>query len=112
MDLLARHCKPLPKGTPALSGLALAPYLAALSNRWKAVDDRHLEATFEFNDFVGALAFTNQAGGVAEAEGHHPEISLTWGKATVRIWTHSIGGLSENDFILAARLDALDVGSH
>jgi 4a-hydroxytetrahydrobiopterin dehydratase len=107
MDLLARHCKPLPKGTPELSGAALAPYLTALSGRWNAVDGHHLEATFEFKDFLGALTFTNQVGGVAETEGHHPEITLTWGKATVRIWTHSIDGLSENDFILAARIDAL-----
>jgi len=63
--------------------------------------------TTEFDDFLTALAFTNRAGGVAEAEGHHPEITLTWGKATVSIWTHSIDGLSENDFILAARLDTL-----
>jgi 4a-hydroxytetrahydrobiopterin dehydratase len=107
MDLLSLHCKPLPKGTPALSGAALAPYVAAVSKRWKIIDNHHLEATFEFKDFLGALAFTNQLGGMAEAEGHHPEITLTWGKATVRIWTHSIGGLSENDFILAARLDTL-----
>jgi 4a-hydroxytetrahydrobiopterin dehydratase len=56
---------------------------------------------------MGALAFTNQAGGVAKAEGHHPEITLTWGRASAKIWTHSIDGLSENDFILAARPDAL-----
>ncbi len=107
MDLLGRHCKPLPKGTPALLAAATAPYLAAIADRWRIVDAHHLEAEFEFENFLGALAFTNQVAGVAEAEGHHPEITLTWGKATVRIWTHSVGGLSENDFILAARLDAL-----
>jgi len=107
MDLLSRHCKPLPEGSPALRGEALAPYLAALSDRWKVLEDHRIEGTFEFDDFLTALAFTNRAGGVAEAEGHHPEITLTWGKATVSIWTHSIDGLSENDFILAARLDTL-----
>lgn len=107
MDLLTRHCRELPKGTPALSGEALNTFVAAVSDNWKVVDDHHLESTFEFKDFLGALEFTNRVGGVAEAEGHHPEITLTWGKATVRIWTHSIGGLSENDFILAARIDAL-----
>jgi len=107
MDLLSRHCSPLPKDSPPLEGEALDPYRSAVSDRWKVVDGHHLEARFEFDDFLGALAFTNQVGGVAEAEGHHPEVTLTWGEATVRIWTHSIDGLSENDFILAARLDAL-----
>jgi 4a-hydroxytetrahydrobiopterin dehydratase len=107
MDLLNRHCKPLPEGTPALEGKALDPYLSAISDRWKVVEDHHIEATFEFDDFLGALAFANRAGGAAEAEGHHPDITITWGEATVRISTHSIGGLSENDFILAARLDTL-----
>lgn len=107
MNLLARHCKPLPDGSPPLRGEALTPYLAAISDRWKVMGDERIEASFEFDDFLMALAFTNRAGGAAEAEGHHPEITLTWGKVTVRIWTHSIDGLSENDFILAARLDTL-----
>jgi 4a-hydroxytetrahydrobiopterin dehydratase len=107
MDLLSRHCRPLPKGTPTLQGADLAPYLAAISDRWKVVDGHHLEGRFEFKDFLGALAFANRSGGAAEAEGHHPDIAITWGAATVTIWTHSIGGLSENDFILAARLDTL-----
>jgi 4a-hydroxytetrahydrobiopterin dehydratase len=105
MDLLARHCRELPKGTPALTGDALDLYRGAVSDRWRVVDGHHLEATFEFPNFVAALAFTNEVGGVAEAEGHHPEITVTWGKAIVRLWTHSIGGLSENDFIIAARVD-------
>lgn len=105
-DLLSRHCKPLPKGSPALDAERVAELKSSLSNRWSVVDGHHLVAQFEFPDFLGALAFTNRAAGVAEAEGHHPEITVTWGKATVKIWTHSIDGLSENDFILAARLDA------
>jgi 4a-hydroxytetrahydrobiopterin dehydratase len=107
MDLLSRHCKPLPKGTPSLKGDALDPYIAAVSDRWAVVEDHHLEGKFDFDDFMGALLFANRAGGVAEAEGHHPDVEITWGAATVKIWTHSIGGLSENDFILAARLDTL-----
>jgi len=107
MDLLSRHCAPKPEGTRPLQGEALDDYQAAISDRWKIVDDHHLEGEFTFDDFAGALDFTNRAGEVAEAEDHHPEITLTWGKVTVRIWTHSIGGLSDNDFILAARLDTL-----
>jgi 4a-hydroxytetrahydrobiopterin dehydratase len=106
MDLLSRHCQPLPDGSTPLRGEALDHYRDALADRWEVVDDHHLEGTFTFDDFMGALDFTNRAGKIAEDEGHHPEITLTWGEATVRIWTHSIDGLSENDFILAARIEA------
>jgi 4a-hydroxytetrahydrobiopterin dehydratase len=107
MDLLSRHCQPLPEGSIPLKGEALEHYKGAIPDRWVVVDDHHLEGTFEFDDFLGALDFTNEAGRIAEKEGHHPEITLTWGKATVRIWTHTVDGLSENDFILAARIETL-----
>lgn len=106
MDLLSKHCQPVQDGTVPLKGEALDDYRNAISDQWTVVDDHHLEGTFEFENFVEALAFTNEAGEVAEEESHHPEITLTWGKATVRVWTHDIDGLSENDFILAARIDA------
>ncbi len=105
LDLLSRHCRHLPQGTRPLTGEALTNYRSALSSRWKVVDGHDLVGTFTFDDFAGALAFTNQVGEVAEAEDHHPEITLSWGKAVVRLWTHSIDGLSENDFILAAKID-------
>lgn len=108
MDLLSRHCRPVARGSAPLRAPALDDYCAAVSDRWKVVNHHHLEGVFEFDDFQGALDFTNRVAEVAEAEDHHPEIILTWGKATVRIWTHSIDGLSENDFILAARIDALE----
>jgi 4a-hydroxytetrahydrobiopterin dehydratase len=107
MDLLSQHCTHLPEGTPPLEGEALQTYLDAVDDRWRLADDRHLEADFTFPDFAAALDFTNRVGDVAEAEDHHPEITLTWGKATVRVWTHTVGGVSPNDFILAARIDAL-----
>ncbi len=106
MDLLSRHCQPLPEGSPTLKGEALQNYIDAVGDHWEVVDEHHLLGKFEFEDFMGALEFTNQVGKIAEDEGHHPEITLTWGKASVKIWTHSIDGLSENDFILAARIDA------
>ena len=105
MDLARQHCKPCDAETPPLEGSQIPAYLEALADRWSAVDDHHLAARFDFADFAGALAFANRVGGVAEAEGHHPEICLTWGRATVRVWTHAIDGLSENDFILAAKID-------
>ena len=106
VDLLSRHCQPLPEGSSSLKGEALEHYMSAVDDHWEVVDDHHLLGRFEFDDFQGALDFTNEVGEIAEAEGHHPEITLTWGKASVKIWTHSIDGLSENDFILAARIDA------
>ena len=72
---------------------------------WEVVEEHHLRKVFPFADFAGALRFTNRAGDVAEEQNHHPEICVTWGKATVTIWTHKIDGLSENDFILAAKID-------
>lgn len=107
LDLLSRHCTHLPEGTPPLSGEALASYREAVDSRWKLSDDDHLEAEFSFPDFAAALAFTNEVGALAEAEDHHPEITLTWGKVQVRVWTHTVGGVSPNDFILAARIDTL-----
>jgi len=107
LDLLSRHCTHLPEGTPPLSGEALTSYREAVDSRWKLSDDDHLEAEFSFPDFAAALAFTNQVGALAEAEDHHPEITLTWGKVQVRVWTHTVGGVSPNDFILAARIDTL-----
>ena len=107
LDLLSRHCTHLPEGTPSLSGEALASYREAVDSRWKLSDDHHLEAEFPFPDFAAALAFTNEVGALAEAEDHHPEITLTWGKVQVRVWTHTVGGVSPNDFILAARIDTL-----
>jgi 4a-hydroxytetrahydrobiopterin dehydratase len=106
MDLLSRHCQPMGENAQPLQGEALEHYVGAISDAWTVIDDHHLERTFEFENFVEALEFTNDVGVLAEEEGHHPEITLTWGKATVRIWTHDIDGLSENDFILAARIEA------
>ena len=73
---------------------------------WQVVDGHHLEKTYRFADFGEALAFTNRIGAVAERQGHHPDIHLTWGKVGVSIWTHKIDGLTESDFILAAKFDA------
>jgi 4a-hydroxytetrahydrobiopterin dehydratase len=103
-DLAARHCGPCEKGTPALEGEALQR-LAAQVKGWSVVDGKRLEKEYRFKDFVSALAFVNRLGAEAEREGHHPDLELGWGRVKVTLWTHSIGGLSENDFILAARAD-------
>ena len=71
------------------------------------VDDHHLDRSWSFPDFAEALAFTNRIGALAEVEGHHPDILLAWGKVRVTLWTHKIDGLTESDFILAAKIDGL-----
>jgi 4a-hydroxytetrahydrobiopterin dehydratase len=75
--------------------------------QWKVVDGHHLTRAFTFPDFVKALAFVNRVGAIAEEQGHHPDILLGWGKAEVTTWTHKINGLTESDFILAAKIDRL-----
>lgn len=77
---------------------------------WRVVERegvRRLERLFTFPDFAAALAFTNRVGAAAEAEGHHPALLTEWGRVTATWWTHAIGGLHRNDFIMAARTDAL-----
>jgi 4a-hydroxytetrahydrobiopterin dehydratase len=96
---------PCEGGTPALTADEIATLMPQLDG-WAVEDDTKLTKSYTFPDFVQALAFVNRAGAVAEDEGHHPDLLLTWGKVGVELTTHAIGGLSENDFILAAKLDA------
>lgn len=92
-------------GVEPLKGDELKSFDGQLGNGWEVVDEHHLEKTYEFDDFQAALDFTNRVGELAEEADHHPEICLTWGRASVTIWTHSIGGLSEADFVFAAKAD-------
>jgi 4a-hydroxytetrahydrobiopterin dehydratase len=108
MDDLARaHCVPCREGVKPLSGDALRSLAKRLGPSWKLVREHHLDKSFTFPDFKSALAFVNRIGEVAEAEGHHPDLELGWGRVGVTIWTHKIDGLSESDFVLAARIDLL-----
>ena len=105
-ELAKQHCGPCEQGAPALKGEALGKLQQQLDQAWKVVDEHHLEREYVFRNFREALDFTNRVGEIAEEQGHHPDIFLAWGKVGLKIWTHSIGGLSENDFILAAKVDA------
>ena len=105
-DLASKTCVPCKGDVPALAGKELAD-LAKEVPGWKVVDGHHLKREFKFKNFVEALAFVNKVGGVAEQQGHHPDIALAWGKAEVTTWTHKINGLTESDFILAAKIDRL-----
>jgi 4a-hydroxytetrahydrobiopterin dehydratase len=104
-DLAEKTCVPCKSGVPPIKGAALAELVAKLGGDWNVVSEHHLEKAYVFNNFRGALDFTNTAGAIAEEQGHHPEITLEWGRAAVRTWTHKIDGLTESDFILAAKLD-------
>ena len=84
-----------------------ATSIGPLGGGWQVVNEHHLEKEYKFKDFREALAFTNKIGELAEAQGHHPDIYLAWGKVKVTIWTHKIDGLTESDFVLAAKADRL-----
>lgn len=107
-DLASKSCLPCKGGVPPLAGKELMSLAGQLSPEWSVDSGHHLVGTYTFRNFKQALAFTNAIGEVAEQEKHHPEITLTWGLVTVRIWTHKIDGLTESDFILAAKISALE----
>jgi 4a-hydroxytetrahydrobiopterin dehydratase len=105
--LADRECIPCKGGVPPLEGAELEAMTAALGGEWTVVDGHHLEKLYRFADFRQALAFTNRVGELAEEQGHHPDIYLSWGKVRLDIWTHKIDGLHDSDFILAAKADRL-----
>lgn len=107
MDLTGQKCVPCEGGTKPMTAEEAKPYLEEVKN-WKLEDDgKKIEKKFKFRDFKEALAFVNNIGEIAEAEGHHPDIELGWGRVEVELSTHAIGGLSVNDFILAAKINKL-----
>lgn len=103
--LAERTCVPCRGGVPPLTPEQVAPLLAQLEG-WKVVENHYLEKSYDLADFAQALDLVNRIGAVAEAQGHHPDLFLTWGRVDVSIWTHKIDGLTESDFILAAKCDA------
>jgi 4a-hydroxytetrahydrobiopterin dehydratase len=102
--LADKTCVPCRGGVPPLTAEQIAPLRAEVPD-WEVVENHHLRRTFRFKDFREALDFTSAVGELAEAQGHHPDIHLAWGKVGVEIWTHKIDGLTESDFVLAAKID-------
>jgi 4a-hydroxytetrahydrobiopterin dehydratase len=102
--LASKTCVPCRGGVPPLKGAALQA-LQSQVNGWSVVEEHHISKAFTFPDFAKALAFVNRVGAIAEQQGHHPDIFLTWGKVEIETWTHKIDGLTESDFILAAKID-------
>jgi 4a-hydroxytetrahydrobiopterin dehydratase len=108
-DLASQTCVPCRGGVPPMRAQELQRLLQ-LVPQWKAVNEHHITRTFTFPDFKQALAFVNRVGEVAENQGHHPDILLTWGKAEITLWTHKIDGLTQSDFIMAAKIEQLYPG--
>jgi 4a-hydroxytetrahydrobiopterin dehydratase len=105
-NLASRECVPCRGGVPPLGSAEIENLLREL-NGWEVIAGHHLRKIFEFKDFREALSFVNRVGELAEAQGHHPDILLAWGRAEITIWTHKIDGLTESDFILAAKIDVM-----
>ena len=103
-ELAKQRCTPCKGGVPPLTRQEIEPLYQQIKG-WKVINNHHLEKTIKFNDFLSALAFVNQIGKIAESEGHHPDINLSWGKVTISIFTHKIDGLTKSDFVLASKID-------
>ena len=104
-DLAKKTCIPCKGGVPPMKGAKLDDLLEKLKNDWKIIKEHHLEKNYSFKNFKEALDFTIKVGELAENQGHHPDIFLAWGKVKLTIWTHKIDGLTESDFIFAAKAD-------
>lgn len=106
-DLTSKKCVPCSVGAPTLEIDEIKEFHKSLKEGWKVIDNKKIEKIYKFKNFKEALGFTNKVGSLAEEEGHHPDIYLSWGKVVIQLWTYKIGGLHENDFILAAKIDEL-----
>ena len=105
-DLASQTCVPCRGGVAPMKGAELQQILQQVP-QWKAVNEHHITRAFTFPDFKQALALVNRVGEVAEQQGHHPDILLKWGKVEITLWTHKIDGLTQSDFIMAAKIDQL-----
>jgi 4a-hydroxytetrahydrobiopterin dehydratase len=106
-DLLTKKCKPCEGGTPPLKNNEIKDYMKQLSDGWKLEGERKITRQYSFVNFRQTMDFVNKVAALAEDEGHHPVMHVYYGKAEIELWTHAINGLSENDFILAAKIDSI-----
>jgi 4a-hydroxytetrahydrobiopterin dehydratase len=103
-DLADRRCAPCKGGVPPLTAAEIEPLLAQIDG-WEVVDAHHLHRRYKLRNFAEALALVNRIGAIAEEQNHHPDLTLAWGHVDVTIWTHKINGLTESDFVFAAKCD-------
>ena len=106
-ELAEKQCIPCRGGIPPLKGDDLTPLQNELGADWKTVEEHHIEKVFKFDTYREGIDFVNAVAEIAEEQQHHPDILLTYGKVRITIWTHAINGLTESDFIFAARTDRL-----
>lgn len=109
-ELAQKECLPCKGGVPPLKGEALADLHKELGNDWQLVEEHHLEKVFKFDDWAQAMAFANKVSDIAEAANHHPDLYIAWGQVKVQIWSHKIDGLTESDFIFAAKAEKANQG--
>ncbi len=105
MKLTEKICVPCESGTPPLTTGEIEKFLKQLPAGWKSVEDKKITKSFKFKGYPETMAFVNRVALISQAEGHHPDLEVHYSKVVVELWTHAIGGLSENDFILAAKID-------
>jgi 4a-hydroxytetrahydrobiopterin dehydratase len=106
-NLADKQCVPCKGGVPPLAGEELVRFSRQLAPGWRVVRQHHLEREFKFPNFREALQFANRVGELAEAQNHHPDIFLAWGQVKLTLWTHKNDGLTESDFVFAAKIDQL-----
>ena len=105
--LADRECVPCRGGVPPLAAEGIEELRRQISSEWSVVEGRRLEREVRLKDFRQAMALANKIAEIAEEQGHHPDLLVTWGRLKIMLFTHAIGGLHDNDFIMAARIDAL-----
>lgn len=107
MDLSEKKCKPCEGGTPPLTPDEIAEYSTHIKKDWKIIDNHKLEKEYAFVNFKHTMDFVNKVANLAEDEGHHPDMHVHYGKVVIELWTHAVNGLSENDFIMAYKIDKI-----
>ncbi|MBI1971616.1 MAG: 4a-hydroxytetrahydrobiopterin dehydratase [Candidatus Wildermuthbacteria bacterium] len=107
IPLSSKKCAPCEGGVQPFGAAQINDYLAQLKTEWEVVALRAIKKQFKFKNFREAIAFVNKVADIAESEGHHPDITINYNRVAVELTTHSIGGLSENDFILASKIELL-----
>jgi 4a-hydroxytetrahydrobiopterin dehydratase len=105
--LVNKSCIPCQGGMPSLDQVAVDKLIAELNSGWQINELGHLYKQYLFDNFMDSMDFANKIAEVSEKEAHHPNLTITWGKCDVEIWTHKINGLTESDFILAAKIEAI-----
>lgn len=107
--LVKGHCKPCEGTEEPLKKEEVAKYLSALQSPWSVIEDSKIERKFKFKNFVKAMKFVNEIADIAESEGHHPDIIINYNRVTIQLTTHAIKGLSENDFIMASKIESISI---